>query len=231
MGCTESLPEPNSYTIPHKIDPTFQPIGIDVGAGPSSAASGKPTTIIVKEKFFSWSGDDFKIKHYPTGQPLGNGLKVKGKVFALRDQMTLLDGDGDMVAVLLRKFQVIGQTFKVYVPKPVYPGQSPSQQTYDVGGGRQSRLYTYCEIRRVPLSTCQEVVMDGRTIPDYTVTRAGALWPKSRLVKKGNIPAALMEGGTWEGNWNSYKLTCNPGIDPCLMTLLCVACDEMDEDR
>ena len=225
MGCTESLPEKSCYTVPHTIDSKYKPIGIHVGASPSSGST--PTIFVVKEKFFSWSGDDFKLKHYPTGDALGNGLKIKGKVFALRDQMTLLDGNGRMVAVLLRKFQVIGQTFKVYVANPVYDGQPPSSQKYENG----QALYTYCEIRRVPLSTTQEIIMDGKTTPDYTITRAGAFWPKSRLVKKMGQPAALMEGGTWEGSFNSYKITCCPGIDPCLMALVCAACDEMDEDK
>lgn len=223
MGCTESLPVTDSYNVPHKIDPTFQPIGSHSGAGPSIE---KPTTLVVREKFFSWSGDDFKIKEYPTGAPFGNGLKVKGKTFALRDQMTLVDGDGNVVAVCLRKFELIGQTFKIYVTKHVLPNQKPSAQKYN-----GTNLFTYCEVKRVPFSTSQEVIMEGRAAPEFVITRAGGFWPKKRLVKKGGIPAALMEGGTWEGNWNSYKITCNPGIDPCLMVCICAVCDEMDEDR
>ena len=223
MGCTESLPVADSYNVPHKIDPTFQPIASHVGGGPSTE---RPTTLAVREKFFSWSGDDFKIKEYPSGAPLGNGSKVKGKVWALRDQMTMVDGSGNVVAVCLRKFELIGQTFKIYLPKPVLPNQTPSAQKYN-----GTALYTYCEIKRVPFSTSQEVIMEGRTAPEYVITRAGGFWPKKRLVKKRGVPAALMEGGTWEGNWNSYKITCNPGIDPCLMVCICAICDEMDEDR
>ena len=57
-----------------------------------------PTKLIVKEKLLSWSGDSFSIKQYPSGLPFGNGLQVKGKTWSMRDQMTLVDGQGRMVA-------------------------------------------------------------------------------------------------------------------------------------
>lgn len=221
MGCTESLPTVQSYNIPHAIDPVFEPIGKDVGAGPST---DKPTVIIVKEKFFTWSGDDFKIKKYQSKEPFGNGLKVKGKTFALRDQMALLDGDGNVVAVCLRKFELAGQTFKIYVPKPALKDQKPSKHDY-----QGQKLYTYCQVQRVPLEFKQVVIMEGRRREEFSITRAGGLYPKKRLVKKNGVPAALMEGGTWDGNFNSYKITCNPGIDPCLMICITAICDEMDE--
>lgn len=226
MGCTESLPVTDVYNVPHQqIGKNFKPIGSHVGGSPSATG---PTRIIVKEKLFSWSGDSFSIKQYPSRVPFGNGLKIKGKTFTMRDQMTLVDGNGMMVAVCLRKFEMIGQTFKVYVPSPRYPGQTPSNQKYN---GRA--VYTYCEVTRVPFSTSQEVYMDGNSIqcgsPEFVITRAGGIWPKKRLVKRRGIPATLMEGGTWEGNCNSYKLTINPGVDPCLMVCICAICDEMDE--
>mmetsp|Transcript_36977 Transcript_36977/g.66528 ORF Transcript_36977/g.66528 Transcript_36977/m.66528 type:complete len:122 (-) Transcript_36977:271-636(-) len=77
----------------------------------------------------------------------------------------------------------------------------------------------------------QEVFMDGKGDPEFAITRAGGMWPKKRLVKRRGIPAALMEGGTWEGNFNSYNLIINPGIDPCLMVCICAICDEMDEQN
>jgi len=225
MGCTESLPVAESYNVTHnQTDKNFKPLGSHVGGGPSTAG---PTRIIVKEKLFSWSGDDFSIK-YDNGAPFGNGLKMKGKVWGMRDQMTLVDGRGQMVAVCLRKFEFAGQTFKIYVPNPRFPGQKPSNQQY-----KGANLYTYCEVQRVPFSMSQEVYLDGKRggSPEFVITRAGGMWPKKRLVKRRGIPATLMEGGTWETNFNSYRLTINPGVDPCLMICICAICDEMDEQN
>ena len=76
--------------------------------------------------------------------PFGNNLYIQGKVWALRDQMVLKNGvTNEPVAVCLRKFELIGQTFKIYSVKPVYPGQKPSVQTY-----KHYKLYTFASVER-----------------------------------------------------------------------------------
>jgi hypothetical protein len=132
------------------------------------------------------------------GAPFGNNLKIQGKVFGVRDQMVLLDGNNNMpVAVCLRNFELVGrQTFKIYSTRPLYPGQKPSDRKYNY-----HVLYTYAKVERVPFSTEQQVTIGNESSPSYTVHRAGGrLWPKKRVVKRHGRPAALMEGGTWEGN-------------------------------
>jgi hypothetical protein len=152
-------------------------------------------------------------------------LKIKGKVLAVRDQMVLLDGNNTLVALCLRKFELIGQTFKIYTTHPLYPGQKPSERKYN-----QYALYTYAKVEREPLSTVQQVTFDNETSPSYTVHLAEEeLSPKKRVVQRHGRPAALMESGTWEGIWNSYLLTINPGIDPCLIVCLTAICDKMDD--
>ena len=221
MGCTESVPVANSFQEFHKVD--HPSLGRHHGAGPSTTDN---TQLIVREKLFSWSGDSFMIKTRD-GNPFGNDLRMQGKTFAFRDQMVLLDGTtGEPVAVCLRKFELVGQTFKIYSTHPLYPGQRPSEQRYN-----HYSLYTYAKVERIPFSTTQKVTMDTESTPSYTIHRVGSFWPKKRVVKRYGRPAALMEGGTWEGNWNSYLLTINPGIDPCLIVCLTAICDEMDEDR
>ena len=221
MGCTESLPDAQAFSVVHAPDPKFRPIGVSAGAGPSTT----PLALLVKEKMFSWSGDDFKIKHFQSQTPLGNGLKIKGKTWAVRDAMALVDGNGHVIAVCMRKFDLLVETFKVYTPFPSLPGQAPSQQKHD-----GKNLYTYCQIRRIPLSYQQEVIMEGENAPTYVISRSGSLWPKTRTIRKKGRVAAMLEGGTWAGIRNSYKITINPGIDPCLILCFCAVCDEMDED-
>ena len=222
MGCTESLPEPNAFEQVHHVDKKIAPLGSSVpGAMPSMQGS---TQIIVREKLFSWSGDTFKIKT-KAGLPF-HGIMMQGKTFALRDCMTLLDANGKPLAVCLRKFEVIGETFKIYRTEPLFAGQKPSDRRHDNG----IPLYTYCKVERVPFSPIQNVTFDNEQSPSYTIHRAGGLWPKQRVVKRYGMPAARMEGGTWDGSWNSYLLTINPGIDPCLIICLAAICDEMDED-
>ncbi|KAI2489376.1 LURP-one-related [Fragilaria crotonensis] len=221
MGCTESLPDPEAFRVVHAPDRKFSPIGVSAHAGPSTV----PLALLVKEKLFSWSGNDFKIKHYPSQELFGNGVQIQGKTWAVRDAMALLDGNGNVIAVCMRKFEFMGETFKIYTPSPALPGQFPSQQKHF---GKS--LYTYCQVKRSPMSYQQEVYMEGENSAAYVISRSGGLWPKTRTVRKNGKVAALMQGGTWESGFNSYKITINPGIDPCLIVCFCAVCDAMDED-
>ena len=217
MGCTESLPDKDAFQQPHEMDRVV----VHYDAAPSST---KPTVVVVRKKLFSWSDRSFGILT-GDGAPF-HDLQVKGKAIAFRDQMALLDGNGRLVAVLLRKFELMGQTFKIYLPHPARKGQQPSDRTYE-----GQALYTYAKTERVPLSTTQYVFLDGDESPTYTVHRSGNWWPKTRAVRKHGRPAALMEGGTWgwSSRFDGYQITCAPGIDACLMVCICAACDEMDE--
>ena len=105
MGCTESLPDRDAFLQPHEMDRVV----VHYDAAPSST---KPTVVVVRKKLFSWSDRSFGILT-GDGAPF-HDLQVKGKAIAFRDQMALLDGNGRLVAVLLRKFELMGQTFKIY---------------------------------------------------------------------------------------------------------------------
>jgi uncharacterized protein YxjI len=227
MGCTDSTPLASAFDQPHVMHvPAFYKMDHHC-----------KHELIVKEKLFSWSGDSFKITTLD-GRPFGNGIQMLGKVWALRDQMTLLDGNGRPIAVCLRQFAFWQKIFIIYTLHPVYPGQSPSRHDYE-----GHALYAYAEVRRVPFSIVQEVTFATDRIPKYrgqqysppapvtmTITRTSFI-PKKRTVFYRQRPAALMEGGNWNGHFNSYKVTVGPGIDPCLIICLTAICDEMDEDK
>jgi hypothetical protein len=224
MGCTESVPEASDYRIVHKADPKIPPLD-KVGGYASNKLE-----LIVKEKIFSFSGDTFKIKTLQ-GNLFRNGIQIQGKAFALRDQMALLDGKGDLIAVCYRKFELFGQTFKIYTPDPFFTGQAKSDRTYN-----GQPLYTVASVKREPMSTTQFVYYaapndcNNTGPPTYTIHRAGGMWPKKRVVRKSGQTAAFMEGGSWGSVGNSYLLVINEGIDPCLILCLAAICDEMDED-
>ena len=184
--------------------------------------------MIVKEKLFSWSGDAFKIK-YEDGSVLGNDLEFKAKMFSIRDELILLNGATQEPVCVAKSIFTAGfsRIFHIYSPKPVYNGQEPSKQKYN-----DQDQYTYAIVQRDCCSTEQAVhlIKDDNKFA-YTIHRSSNWWPKSRTVQKDGVTCALMAGGTWEFNGNSYKITVCPGIDPCLMIMLCAICDEMDEDQ
>ena len=219
MGCTESAPVANAFERVHK------PLGPSLGANFGVSIPTTKQQLIVKEKLFCWSGDSFKIKH-TNGQLFGNGLGIRGKAFSFRDQMVLEDANRRPVLVCLRKFQFGGQSFKIYTTKPNYPGQQRSTQKLD-----GMALYTYASVERRPMELVQSVSIETAQGPRplYKIHRVGAWFPKKRSVKHRGEDVAFMEGGTWGGNCNTYRVTIAPGIDACLMVCLCAICDEMDE--
>ena len=218
MGGTESCPVAADLKQCHEVDPSVPGLGAQHGV----PIKNSPVNVIVREKLFQWSGNSFALKQ-KDGSLFGNKLGIKGKVWTLRHEMVLQNGiTNKPVAVCRRQFQLVGDTFKIYTTTPVYPAQTRSDQTYE-----GSPLYTYASAAREPFSTVQSVNLTrGGT---YTVHRAGSWWPKKRVVKKDGRIAALMTGGTWDDNWSSYLIEVNPGIDPCLMVVMCAIFDAMDE--
>jgi uncharacterized protein YxjI len=217
MGCVESVPIATSVLqVSHTVDPSIPILG---GLSPSN----ETTELLMSEKTFSWSGDDFKIKRID-GTPFHN-MKIKGKAFAMRDQMTLLDADNKLIAVCLRKFALGSQIFKIYTPIPLHPGQGKSNQDYN-----GQLLYTFAEVVRPAFSVNHQLTYDNQGSPAFTVSVVG-FFPRRRVVKHRGVTAAAMEGGTYQTSFgNSYKLTICPGIDPCVMICLAAICDKMAED-
>jgi hypothetical protein len=217
MGCTESVPVAAAFDQPHSmhVPPLYTDKTID---------GQVKHQLVVKEKLFTWSGDSFKIKTLD-GQLFGNGgIQMKGKAWALRDQMALLDANGAPIAVCLRMFDLVREIFKIYTLHKLHTGQTRSEQQYN-----GQHLYTYAEVRRVPFSSEQQVIFEGDTGGPAMSIHLSGIMPKKRTVHYRGRPAALMEGGSWNGAFNSYLLTVCPGVDPCLIVCLCAICDEMDE--
>jgi hypothetical protein len=212
---------PTAYEeISHKVDPSIPSLGSQHGAGPSMH---HPTQLVVRKKLFLFDEHCCKVKT-KGGAPFGHDLKTRGNAF---DQMVLLNGRNTPVAVCVCKSVLFGQAFKIYSTHPLYPGQQSSDRKYN-----QYALYTYAKVERVPLSTQLDVTFDSEPSPSYTVHRERGLGPtQKRVVRRHGQSAALMEAGTWEKDWDSYLLTINPGIDPCLVVCLFAICDEMDEAR
>ncbi|KAG7348809.1 hypothetical protein IV203_011406 [Nitzschia inconspicua] len=204
------IPVAKDFKIVHQV--SQRSLGEDHGAGPSE---NDPQQLIMKKKNFSWNGVKFDIKT-PSGGRFGNNLYVRGKSFALIDEMVLLDGvTKEAIAVCRRKSVIFGEKVQIYSPKPLYHWQRPSGSSYM---GR--KLYTIAKVERSPLSFTHKVTYDNETSASMTITRTVSWWPRKRVVHRHGKTAAFIEGGTWTRNFNSYRVTINPGIDPCLIICL-----------
>lgn len=207
--------KPETETKKKEVNSDFKPIGYKAGIEPLP----KQTTLLVKEKLFS--GDSFHIKTLPNREPYNNGLHIKGKRFTRREEMALLDGTGQILAVCMQKFDMAGKVFKVCVPEPVFPGQV-ADEVFE----RQA-MYTYCLVKHVPFHNGEDVYMAGarkaNDPPAYEIRRVGGLGPRKLVVKKRGLgsPVAFVEG---------HMLNANPGSDPCLMICFSAISDEMEDD-
>ena len=77
---------------------------------PGSSITTERSGYILKQKMWSWSGDDFKIK-----DDKGNEVyTIKGNALSLRDRMIIMDSSGSPVALLQKKLMALRDTFQLY---------------------------------------------------------------------------------------------------------------------
>merc|ERR1712169_42626 len=81
-----------------------QPIQLDAGSALDvfgrSYCSDHPRDLCMKEKSFSFSGDDFYINDNETNNPV---FKIKGKTMSLSDKKTLYDVHGSKIGMIKEK--------------------------------------------------------------------------------------------------------------------------------
>ena len=92
---------------------------------------------ILKQKMWSWSGDDYTI----IDEKKNPAFKVSGKAFSLRDGMLFLDDKGNKLAFLQKKLMALRATWKLFTFTPNYEGQeSTDKKTI---GKTEMPLYQY----------------------------------------------------------------------------------------
>jgi len=77
----------------------------------SRFVSQAPITLRMREKMWSWSGDDFSIKDM-NEQPW---FKIQGRAFSVRNKGTLLDYEGNPVANYRQKLWSMSRASHIYI--------------------------------------------------------------------------------------------------------------------
>lgn len=90
MGCAASLPAEDEFLKEFPAQPSYTDGVI---------STTDIIRLVVKEKIFSWSGDDFTVNDV-TGKPY---CKVKGKVMSMRDRIVITDLEDKPICCLLEK--------------------------------------------------------------------------------------------------------------------------------
>ena len=225
MGCGASVPEVDLATVDGGMTTSVP----DLMAGVTTGRTG----YFMKEKFFSWSGDDYDIK-----DSAGNvAIKVAGKALSMRDRMVLKDANGNKVAMLQKKILAVRKTFQLYTYKPNFEGQ---ESTETEGG---TPVYRYAHIEDVILSALGEAHLkkyetsndEAALVPYLTGKVQLSFKFKVRVHKYGDPLATVANIGQssffqWEGA-NSYVIDCCAGIDSIALIAFAIALEKIKEEK
>ncbi|KAJ3006952.1 hypothetical protein HKX48_009381 [Thoreauomyces humboldtii] len=184
----------------------------------------QPTTLVLREKIFSFSGDDFSIKDAYTGQPW---FRIDGRSLSLRQKKTLLDVYGAPVANMK-------QELLAFVPnQKVFKGGDSSVPLLDIR--------VHVTFMKPKLSVVFRDVVTGEECEvgckgDW-IARNCLIWVdrgrKGEMNRRfvANVTSPILEGNNMFWDKQTYWLQVAPGMDLALLTLVCVALDERFHDK
>lgn len=178
-----------------------------------------PVTLTLKEKLFSFSGDDFKISCNATGTPY---FQCQGRAWSLREKKVLRDTYGNPVANFKEKLLSFTDSFDIYA------GENSDKKIC-----KCSASYTFVKAKMYTF------FQDAITGVQKAVVLKGD-WRDKRCViylgepKNGGVPIAKvfrpfsLKGHLFEKD--SYVLEIAAGVDIALLVILCIAFDEHARD-
>ena len=166
----------------------------------------------MREKLFSWSGDDFTVSDMNTKQGF---CKIDGQAISLRDTMRLKDMNGEIICVLKKKLLSLMPQYKIWSPDETKE-IAIIQKRLVIGG----MLIDVCDPKN---SSIVWYSMKSSVVGNQSVirTRNGAI--------VGKVSMDMLSGSAFIGA-NRYGIQLSPGLDAIIMICLCAARDEFIED-
>ncbi len=178
-----------------------------------------PVTLNLREKLFSFSGDDFKISCAATGTPY---FQCQGKTWSLREKKVLRDAYGTPVANFKEKLLSFTDSFDIY-----------SGENSDKKICKCTTSYTFVKAKMYAF------FQDAVSGAQKAIVLKGD-WRDKRCViylgepKSGGVPIAKvfrpfsLKGHLFDKD--SYRLEIAAGVDIALLVILCIAFDEHQRD-
>ncbi|RXK37494.1 hypothetical protein M231_05215 [Tremella mesenterica] len=193
-------------SLPKELSPVHPPLGIH-----PNYAVNKPTTLVLREKIFSFTGDDFAIKDIH-GQPV---IKCKGKFLSLRDRKIISDLNGNVL------FQIRDKAWTIHT---IYIGEDPQGEEIF----RVRKRFSF----GTKLEATFRNAVDGNEI---VLTVKGDIFAYSADVMLGETVIAqirkqLVDVREYLADTQTYFVTVAPGVDLTLMAAICICFDEAKHD-
>ncbi|WVW80492.1 hypothetical protein I302_102476 [Kwoniella bestiolae CBS 10118] len=192
-----------------KASPTADLVAVDppIGLHPQIFAQ-KATTLVLKEKVWSWTGDDFSVKDIE-GRDV---VKCHGKAWSLRERKVISDADDKFLFGIRNKILTIHTTFI---------GEDESEkELFRI----RKRLSLGAKMKATFLNPS-----NGQPI---TLLLKGDFWGGSAdiSIEDGPIIAQisrkLLNAREWLVDQQTYFVTIAPGVDLALMAAMCICFDE-----
>ncbi|WWD05355.1 hypothetical protein V865_003428 [Kwoniella europaea PYCC6329] len=195
-------------SAPAQLHPVSPPLGLH----PNYFAK-QPTTLVLREKVFSWSGDDFSVKDT-------NGftvVKCHGQAISFRDRKVINDPNGNFLFGLRNKLLSIHKTF--------------------IGETQDERELFRIKKRMSFGSKMEATFTNPATNQPITLLLKGDFWGGSADISVENGPVVaqisrqvfnMREVFT---DQQTYFVTVAPGVDLALIAAICICFDEAKNEN
>ncbi|WVR05557.1 hypothetical protein IAU60_002576 [Kwoniella sp. DSM 27419] len=192
----------------------LHPVNPPCGVFPNYYAQ-QPTTLILKEKVFSFSGDDFSVKD-SHGHTV---VRCHGNSMSFRDSKVIVDPNGRPLFQLKNKLLAIHKTF-------IAEGE---------GGQEIFRIK-----QRLSFGSKMEAVfVNASTRQTTTLLLKGDFWGGSADISIENGPVVaqisrdMINARQIFGGQQSFKyaVTVAPGVDLALIAAVCICFDEAKNEN
>ncbi|KAL1413736.1 hypothetical protein Q8F55_001518 [Vanrija albida] len=193
---------------PKALNPVHPPIGVFPGF-----VAQQPTTLVLKEKVLSWSGDDFGVKDQH-----GNVIvRVGGKVMSLRQRKVITDASGQTLFVLKDKI--------ITFLKKMIGEDADGKQLFEVH-------------HKLGIKTKVEVMFNNySTKAPMKLTLKGDMWGgNADIIAEDGQVVAQIHRDLWNkkeffADKQTYYVWVPPGVDLALISAVCIAFDEITNER
>jgi len=179
----------------------------------------RPVQLRIREKMWTFSGDDFSISDPSDGTVY---FKCAGRAFSIRDKKTLLDNMGQPVLNMKEALMSFTDKFTVYA------GSSSDRMI--------CKFHTEFTFLKAKISAQFGDVLNGQA--RYVVLKGD--WASKTAVfylgepKQGGVPIGKvyrpLTGRAFFGA-DEYIIEIAPGVDISLLVIMCIALDEHKRDK
>ncbi|KAM0701312.1 hypothetical protein Q7P35_011673 [Cladosporium inversicolor] len=190
------------------------PFNPPLGPQPANAAfySPEPTTLQMKEKILSLSGDDFTITT-ASGTPV---CKCKGKVFSLHGTKAFTDLQGNELFTVKKKMLALQKSFVC---------DSPQGYSFEVKG--------HFSFGSSKSSVHFKNAADGQAVE---LDLKGDWFDRSAKITLNGQPVAEVSRKFFNvremfGDKQTYFVTVAPNVDLTLIAAICVCLDERENEK